>query len=81
MSLEMLDSEHSFDIKSDVYSYSIILYQLFTEKATFEGVRSLNDLTRRVLAGDRTQIPTQFANIPESRRQAIIHGNCANVQS
>lgn len=63
MAPEILSEDNTYDYKVDVFSYSIILYNLLTSKINpYPGVKSQFALFRAISSGERPVFPEDFAN-------------------
>lgn len=60
---EILSAQPEITFKADIFSFGMILWELFTDKKPFEGV-SLSALTQKIIAGQREtlsdEIPAEF---------------------
>jgi len=54
-----LVNKEAYPFKSDVYSFAMVCYEILTGKFPFTTVSSNAEIKRKVLAGDRPELPAQ----------------------
>lgn len=60
---EIIKEEGNYDLKVDVYSYSMILYSLLTDKSMlYEDIKTTYQLYNKVIDGERPVIPDDLTN-------------------
>jgi serine/threonine protein kinase len=62
---------HDYNLKADVYSYTMVLYQIFALKTPFKHMTQLEHIERIMVGGERPSIPR---HCPESVRSLLKKG-------